>query len=54
MWDEVVPDLDPKQFNLRNALERITSRPDPCAPVLETRPDLAAALVALEAIVKAG
>lgn len=54
MWDEVTPDLDPKRFHLRNALERITSRPDPCAPVLDTRPDLAAALAALEAIVRAG
>jgi len=54
VWDEVTTDLDPKRFHLRNALERITSRPDPCASVLETRPDLAAALIALEAIVKAG
>jgi bifunctional non-homologous end joining protein LigD len=52
-WDEVVPDLDPKQFNLRNALERITRWPsDPLAPVLELRPDLAAALTALEKYAK--
>jgi bifunctional non-homologous end joining protein LigD len=48
-WDEVVPDLDPRQFNLRNALDRISSwAADPVAPVLTTRPDLAAALEALE------
>ncbi len=54
VWDEVVPDLDPKQFNLRNALERISHRPDPIAPVLELRPDLAAALTALEKYAKDG
>ena len=47
-WDEVVPDLDPKQFNLRNALDRLTSwREDPVIPVLSVRPDLQAALTAL-------
>jgi bifunctional non-homologous end joining protein LigD len=54
VWDEVVPDLDPKQFHLRNALERVSSRPDPIAPVLELRPDLAAALTALEKYAKDG
>lgn len=53
-WDEVVPDLDPKQFHLRNALDRISQRPDPIAPVLELRPDLAAALTALEKYAKDG
>ncbi|HUS31333.1 MAG TPA: DNA ligase D [Kofleriaceae bacterium] len=49
VWDEVVPDLDPKQFNLRNALDRITSwASDPVLPVLSTKPDLAAALAALD------
>lgn len=49
MWDEVVPDLDPKQFHLRNALDRITSwETDPLLPVLTERPDLQAALTALE------
>jgi bifunctional non-homologous end joining protein LigD len=48
-WDEVVPGLDPKQFHLRNALARVTAWPrDPLAPVLTTRPDLQAALAALE------
>lgn len=54
-WEEVVPDLDPKQFHLRNALDRLTSWPgDPLAPVLSLRPDLAAALTALEKYAKDG
>lgn len=52
VWDEVVPDLDPKRYNLRNALERVSSRPDPVMPVLDMRPDLAAALTALEKYAK--
>ena len=51
-WDEVTPDLEPRRFHLRNALERITSRVDPCAAVLSTRPDLAAVLTALDALVR--
>jgi bifunctional non-homologous end joining protein LigD len=51
-WDEVTPDLEPRRFHLRNALDRITSRPDPCAAVLSTRPDLAAVLTALDALVR--
>lgn len=47
-WDEVTPDLDPKRFHLRNALDRITTRIDPVLDVLETRPDLQAALTALD------
>ena len=48
-WDEVTPDLDPKQFHLRNALDRVSAwRRDPLAPVLTERPDLRAALAALE------
>ena len=43
-WEEVTPDLDPKQFNLRNALARVTGWTDPCLPVLVQRPDLQAAL----------
>ncbi|HEX4423738.1 MAG TPA: DNA ligase D [Kofleriaceae bacterium] len=53
-WDEVVPGLDPKQFHLRNALDRVTRWPgDPCAAVLNERPDLAAALDRLEQLAKA-
>jgi bifunctional non-homologous end joining protein LigD len=52
-WDEVVPGLDPKQFHLRNALDRVTSwAGDPCAPILTERPDLAAALDRLEQFAK--
>ncbi len=48
-WDEVVPELDPKQFHLRNALARVQSwKRDPLAPVLTTRPDLAAVLSLLQ------
>ena len=52
-WDEVVPGLDPKQFNLRNALARAQAWPkDPVIAVLTERPDLAAALSALEKFAK--
>jgi bifunctional non-homologous end joining protein LigD len=55
VWDEVVPDLDPKQFHLKNALDRIAAWPgDPLLPVLAERPDLRAALTALEQHVKDG
>jgi bifunctional non-homologous end joining protein LigD len=54
-WDEVVPELDPKQFHLRNALDRIaTWGADPCARVLTERPDLQAALASLEQYAKDG
>ncbi|MEO9157063.1 MAG: DNA ligase D [Kofleriaceae bacterium] len=48
VWDEVVPGLDPKQFHIRNALDRVTKTTDPVLPVLTERPDLQAALSALE------
>jgi bifunctional non-homologous end joining protein LigD len=53
-WDEVIPALDARQFTLRNAMDRITSWAggDPCAPILTERPDLGAALLALEKITK--
>ena len=45
VWDEVVPGLDPKQFHIRNALDRVAAWPeDPCLRVLHERPDLAAVL----------
>jgi bifunctional non-homologous end joining protein LigD len=54
-WDEVVPELDPKQFHMRNALERIAAWPgDPCIQVLTERPDLQAALTKLEQFAKDG
>ena len=49
VWDEVVPELDARQWNIKNALDRVASWPrDPCLPVLTERPDLAAALGRLE------
>jgi bifunctional non-homologous end joining protein LigD len=55
VWDEVVPGLDPRQFHIKNALARVTSWPeDPCARVLVERPDLGAALTALEIHYKDG
>jgi bifunctional non-homologous end joining protein LigD len=52
-WHEVVPDLDPKQFHLRNALERVTAwQRDPCLDVLTVKPDLAKALSELERFAK--
>ncbi|MGE0872208.1 MAG: DNA ligase D, partial [Kofleriaceae bacterium] len=48
-WDEVTPHLDPKAFNLRNALDRVTTwAEDPCLRVLDERPDLAQVLAKLE------
>lgn len=52
-WDEVTPELDARQFTMRNALDRIAAWPgDPCRPVLSERPDLAAALGKLESLAK--
>ena len=54
-WDEVVPGLDPKQFHLRNALERVQRwTADPCLAVLTERPDLRAALERLEQLATQG
>ncbi|HEY1547078.1 MAG TPA: DNA ligase D [Kofleriaceae bacterium] len=53
VWSEVVPELDPKQFHVRNALARVTAWPgDPMLTVLTERPDLQHALEALEAHAK--
>ncbi|MEP6861594.1 MAG: DNA ligase D, partial [Deltaproteobacteria bacterium] len=55
VWDEVVADLDPKRFHIRNALDRIAAwASDPVLPVLTERPDLQAALTALEDHAKEG
>jgi bifunctional non-homologous end joining protein LigD len=54
VWDEVVPGLDPRQFHLRNALDRVTAwKADPVLPVLTTRPDLRAVFEKLEQLVSA-
>jgi len=54
-WDEVNDTLDPKTFTIRNALERMERLgADPCAPVLETKPDLAAILQRLSVVLAQG
>lgn len=52
-WDEVVPELEPRAFHLRNALDRVAGwREDPCRRVLDERPDLHAALDKLGALAR--
>jgi bifunctional non-homologous end joining protein LigD len=47
-WEDVNESLDPKQFTIRNAIERMEKLgADPVLPVLETKPDLAQVLEAL-------
>ena len=54
-WDEVVPELESRQFHIRNALDRVTTWPvDPVLAVLTERPNLEAALTALEDHAKEG
>jgi len=48
-WDEVVPSLRANTFTIRDVVPRLRERGDPMAPVLEVKPDLRAALDALEA-----
>jgi len=44
-WDEVVDGLNPKDYTIRNALDRMAKLgADPVAPVLSDAPDLGAAL----------
>lgn len=52
-WDEVVPGLDARRWTIANALERVTSwKGDPCLPILDERPDLAAVLDKLGKLAK--
>jgi bifunctional non-homologous end joining protein LigD len=45
LWDEVDDSLDPKNFTIRNAIDRLEKLgADPVVPVLESRPDLAGVL----------
>lgn len=46
-WSEVKPGLSPRQFTVKNALERLREKGDPMAPVLTTKVDLGAALGSL-------
>jgi bifunctional non-homologous end joining protein LigD len=50
-WDEVVDGLNPKDYTIRNALERMQRLgADPVAPVLSEVPDLGGALTRLAAL----
>ena len=50
-WDEVNADLDPRDFTIRNAGERLDRLgADPVSPVLESLPDLGAVLQRLAAL----
>jgi bifunctional non-homologous end joining protein LigD len=50
-WDEVDQSLDPRNYTIKNAVERMTKLgADPCAPVLEDKPDLPKILERLSAM----
>jgi DNA primase len=52
-WDEVNADLDPKNYTIRNALERMASMgEDPVLPVIDEKPKLARSLERLDALMK--
>jgi DNA primase len=54
-WDEVVDGLNPKDYTIRNALERMERLgADPVAPVLTEAPDLGAVLGRLAALLTDG
>ncbi len=50
LWSEVKPGLSPRQFTIRDAVARLEQQGDVMAPVLTTRPDLAAGLARLSAL----
>jgi bifunctional non-homologous end joining protein LigD len=51
VWDEVNDDLDPRNYTIRNAVERMERMGrDPILPFLEEKPDLGAILGRLSAI----
>ena len=51
MWDEVNESLDPRNFTIRNAVERMERLGlDPVQPVLETKPDLSGVLEHLASV----
>jgi bifunctional non-homologous end joining protein LigD len=55
LWDEVDDTLDPGAFTIRTALDRMEQLGrDPIHPVLEARPDLAAVLEKLSALLAGG
>ena len=50
-WDEVNDDLDPKNYTIRNALERMESLgEDPVLPVIDEKPNLAKSLERLSTL----
>jgi bifunctional non-homologous end joining protein LigD len=50
-WDEVDQSLDPKNYTIKNAIDRMTRLgADPCSPVLEDKPDLTKVLERLAAM----
>jgi bifunctional non-homologous end joining protein LigD len=49
-WDEVTPELDPKGFTIKTAVERMQRRGDPMAPLREVGVDLMEVLQKLERI----
>jgi bifunctional non-homologous end joining protein LigD len=50
-WDEVVDGLNPKDYTIRNAMDRMVAlASDPVAPVLTEVPDLAGVLARLAKI----
>ena len=51
VWDEVNDSLNPREFTIRSAIERMErSGSDPVLPVLETKPDLPRVLEQLAAV----
>ncbi len=50
-WDEVGAALVPARFDIRTVRERLLDHPDPMRELLTCRPDVAAALTRLEALV---
>jgi bifunctional non-homologous end joining protein LigD len=52
-WDEVSFNLDPGAFTMFTVPERVRASKDPMAGMLEQRPDVAAAIAALEPLLRA-
>jgi bifunctional non-homologous end joining protein LigD len=51
-WDEVSFNLDPGRFTMFTVPERVAAHSDPMADMLEQRPDVAAAIAALEPLLR--